>query len=374
MIRVVFSTAHGLLTTDNRRLGIWFEVTLKKYSLSSQPKKRIKQMNTQQWHPGTLLELSGYFWKTCTLHAAVKLDVFTAAGDQTLTAEELASKLEVDPNGLERLLNALTAMTLLSKSGDKFSNTTAARNFLSKTGDQYLGHIIMHHHHLVESWTRLDRAVKTGMPVRNRASFSDEEWRESFLMGMFNMAMAIAPRLVPLIDLGGRRHLLDLGGGPGTYAIHFCQNNSQLKASVFDLPTTRPFAEKTIKKFNLYERIDFKDGNYLEDRIRGRYDVAWLSHILHGEGPADCVKILKKTVAVLEPEGLILIHDFLLNNTMDGPLFPALFSLNMLLGTSSGQSYSEEQVADMLSRAGARDIRRIPFESPNDSGIMMGVV
>jgi hypothetical protein len=39
-------------------------------------------MNTQQWHPGTLLELSGYFWKTCTLHAAVKLDVFTAVGDQ----------------------------------------------------------------------------------------------------------------------------------------------------------------------------------------------------------------------------------------------------------------------------------------------------
>jgi SAM-dependent methyltransferase len=265
-------------------------------------------------------------------------------------------------------------MTLLSKSGNKFSNTPAGKNFLSKTGDQYLGHIIMHHHHLVESWTQLDQAVKTGMPVRNRASFSDEEWRESFLMGMFNMAMAIAPRLVPLIDLGSRRHLLDLGGGPGTYAIHFCMKNPRLRASVFDLPTTRPFAEKTIKKFNLSDRIDFMDGNYLEDRIPGRFDVAWLSHILHGEGPEDCLEILKKTVAVLEPKGLILIHDFLLNNSMDGPLFPALFSLNMLLGTSSGKSYSEEQIADMLNRAGVKDIRRIPFESPNDSGIMMGVV
>jgi SAM-dependent methyltransferase len=331
-------------------------------------------MNTQEWHPGTLLELSGYFWKTCTLHAAVKLDVFTAAGDLARTAGELASKLNVDTNSLERLLNALTAMTLLSKSGDKFSVTPAAKNFLSKTGDQYLGHIIMHHHHLVESWTHLDQAVKTGMPVRNRASFSDEEWRESFLMGMFNMAMAIAPRLVPLIDLGSRRHLLDLGGGPGTYAIHFCLENPQLKASVFDLPTTRPFAEKTIKKFKLSDRIDFVEGNYLEDRISGRYDVAWLSHILHGEGPEDCLEILKKTVAVLKPEGLILIHDFLLNNSMDGPLFPALFSLNMLLGTSSGQSYSEAQIADMLSRAGVKDIRRTPFDSPNDSGIMLGVI
>lgn len=331
-------------------------------------------MNTQEWHPGTLLELSGYFWKTCTLHAAVKLDVFTAVGDQAFAAKELASKLNVANDGLERLLNALTAMTLLSKSGNKFSNTPAAKNFLSKTGEQYLGHIIMHHHHLVESWTHLDQAVKTGMPVRNRTSFSDEEWRESFLMGMFNLAMALAPRLVPLIDLGGRRHLLDLGGGPGTYAIHFCMKNPQLKASVFDLPTTRPFAEKTIKKFDLSDRIDFMDGNYLEDRISGRFDVAWLSHILHGEGPDDCLEILKKTVAVLEPEGLIVIHDFILNNSMDGPLFPALFSLNMLLGTTSGQSYSEDQIADMLSRAGVKDIRRIPFENPNDSGIMLGLV
>jgi predicted O-methyltransferase YrrM len=331
-------------------------------------------MDTQEWHPGSLLELSGYFWKTCTLHAAVKLDVFTVAGDRTFTARELASKLNVDTNGLERLLNALTAMTLISKRGDKFSNTPAARNFLSKTGDQYLGHIIMHHHHLVEPWTYLDQAVKTGMPVQNRASFSDEERRESFLMGMFNMAMAIAPGLVPLIDLSSRRHLLDLGGGPGTYAIHFCLKNPQLKASVFDLPTTRPFAEKTVKEFNLSDRIDFMDGNYLEDRINGRFDVAWLSHILHGEGPEDCLEILKKTVAVLEPEGLILIHDFLLNSSMDGPVFPALFSLNMLLATSSGQSYSEEQIAEMLSRAGVKDIRRIPCESPNDSGIMMGIV
>jgi predicted O-methyltransferase YrrM len=331
-------------------------------------------MNTQEWHPGTLLELSGYFWKTCTLHAAVKLDVFTAVGDQAFAAKELASKLNVANDGLERLLNALTAMTLLSKSGNKFSNTPAAKNFLLKTGEQYLGHIIMHHHHLVESWTHLDQAVKTGMPVRNRTSFSDEEWRESFLMGMFNLAMALAPRLVPLIDLGGRRHLLDLGGGPGTYAIHFCMKNPQLKASVFDLPTTRPFAEKTIKKFDLSDRIDFMDGNYLEDRISGRFDVAWLSHILHGEGPDDCLEILKKTVAVLEPEGLIVIHDFILNNSMDGPLFPALFSLNMLLGTTSGQSYSEDQIADMLSRAGVKDIRRIPFENPNDSGIMLGLV
>lgn len=331
-------------------------------------------MNPQEWNPGKLLELSGYYWKTCTLHAAVKLDVFTAINDQQLSSKEIAAKLKVENKGLERLLNALTAMDLLLKRGDKFSNTAVGKNFLSRDSDRYIGHIMMHHYHLIESWTHLDQAVKTGEPVRKRASFSDEELRESFLMGMFNMAMTIAPRIVPLTDLSGRKHLLDLGGGPGTYAIHFCMNNPQLTATVFDLPTTRPFAEKTIKKFDLSERIEFRDGNYLEDPITGRYDAAWMSHILHGEGPDDCREIIKKTAAVLEPGGLIIIHDFILDNSMDGPLFPALFSLNMLLGTPSGQAYSEKQIADMLNHVGVKDIRRIPFDSPNDSGIMMGVV
>jgi hypothetical protein len=69
-----------------------------------------------------------------------------------------------------------------------------------------------------------------------------------------------------------------------------------------------------------------------------------------------------------------MIHEFLLNNEMDGPLFPALFSLNMLLGTDHGQSYSEQQIMDMLAKAGASEIRRLPIQTPNDSGIIQGRV
>ena len=330
-------------------------------------------MVNRLWNPAELLELSGYYWKTCVLHAGVKLDVFTIIGDQQLTAEQISRKLNGSQKGLERLLNALVAMALLSKTDEKYANTPSSLDFLSKVSAKYIGHIIMHHHHLMESWSNLDQSVQSGQPIRSRSSFSNEEWRESFLLGMFNMAMNIAPLLVPKIELSTRRHLLDLGGGPGTYAIHFCLNNPQLEATVFDLPTTRPFAEKMIKKFNLADRIRFKEGNYLEDEIKGNYDTAWLSHILHGEGPDACQKIIQKAVAVLEPGGLIVVHDFILNNTMDGPLFPALFSLNMLLGTSSGQSYSEKQISDMLTGAGVKDIRRIPVQTPNDSGIIAGV-
>ncbi len=331
-------------------------------------------MAKREWHPGELLELSGYFWKTCTLHAAVKLDVFTLIGEERLTAVEVSEKLDAAPDAVERLLNALVAMELLIKAKNAYSNTPSSLELLSKDSPKYLGHIIMHHHHLVGSWSQLDESVKSGQPIRERSSFSQEEWRESFLMGMFNMAMSMAPLLVPGVDLSSRRHLLDLGGGPGTYAIHFCRQNPQLKATVFDLPTTQPFAEKTIKRFDLSDRIDFVGGNYIEDEIKGAYDAAWLSHILHGEGPDECQRIIQKTVAALEPGAIIIIHEFILNNSMDSPLFPALFSLNMLLGTDSGQAYSEQQLMDMLAAAGAKDIQRLPIQTPNDSSLITAIV
>lgn len=331
-------------------------------------------MDNKDVNPGWLLKISGNYWKACTLHAGVKLDLFTLIGDEQVASEDIAQSLESDERGVAMLLNALAAMGLLSKTENDYSNTSASRTFLSKDSSQYIGYMIMHHHNLVDSWAKLNEAVKTGKPVRERVSHSEGETRESFLMGMFNMAMHIAPRLVIKINLSKRKHLLDFGGGPGTYAIHFCMSNPQLKATVYDLPGTRPFAQSTIEKFGLEDRIDFMDGDYLEDSIKGLYDVAWLSHILHGEGPEDCRKIINKAVSALEPGGMIIVHDFILDDTMNGPLFPALFSLNMLLGTENGQSYSEKQIKNMLAEAGVKDMQRIPIQTPNDSGIISGII
>lgn len=330
-------------------------------------------MTKEKWSVGPLLETSGSYWKACTLHAGVSLEIFTLIGDDCIDGDEIARSLDGNAEGVKRLLNALTAMGLLTKQQDEYANTSESKSLLVKGSSDYIGHIIMHHHHLVSAWSQLSQAVKTGQPVRQRSSFGKEEERESFLMGMFNLAMNIAPHVADQIDLSGRSHLIDWGGGPGTYAIHFCLANPDLRATVYDLPTTRPFALKTIERFGLADRIDFMAGNYIDNEIKGSYDVAWLSHILHGEGPEDCPRIIRKAVSVVEADGLILVHDFILNDNLDGPLFPALFSLNMLINTQHGQSYSESQITSMLARAGVKEIHRIPFRGPNDSGIISGV-
>ena len=324
------------------------------------------------WDPGQLLKTSGCYWLACTLHTSVKLDIFSIIGNNEKTSNEISLEINSDSNSTTRLLDALVSMKLLNKKDDAYKNTPEANMFLNKASEKYIGYMIMHHHHLVESWSKLDQSILTGKPVRSRSSVYDEDLRESFLMGMFNNALSIAPTIADKIDLSNRNHLLDLGGGPGTYAIHFCMKNPNLKATIFDLPSTLPFANKVISRFNINDRVSFIGGNFLTDEVTGIYDVAWLSHILHGESPGDCLKLIKKAVSVLKPGGLIIIHEFILNNSMDGPLFPALFSLNMLIGTESGQSYSEEQISEMLSKAGVKNICRISVDTPNDSGIIIG--
>jgi hypothetical protein len=151
-------------------------------------------------------------------------------------------------------------------------------------------------------------------------------------------------------------------------------HNPDLKAVVFDLPSTRTFAEQTIARFALCDRIAFAAGDFMCEDIPGDFDVAWLSHILHGAGEEGSAVILEKAVAALEKGGVIMVQEFILDDNLCSPLFPALFSLNMLLGTPAGQSFSQSELIEMLSAAGARDIRRLPLDLPNGAGVIAGTI
>ncbi len=324
--------------------------------------------------PGEILGLSGAYWRSLALHAAVRLDLFSLLGVESLTGKEAARRLGGDERGLTTLLNALAAMGLLLKAGEKFSNSSSSHDFLRKGSPRYVGFMIRHHANLVPSWSRLHEAVLSGSPVRGRSGDAGEEALESFLMGMHNSAMGYAPRAVREIDLGGRSRLLDLGGGPGTWSIQFALRHPGLKATVFDLPPSRPYAERTISAFGLSDRVRFHGGDFLEDALPPGFDAAWLSHILHGEGPRDCRRILRSAVSSLDPGGLLMVHEFLLDDDMAGPLFPALFSLNMLTGTAEGRSYTRGQLEEMMAGAGVRDITLLPFRGPTDSRVLAGTV
>ena len=67
-------------------------------------------MTPNDWNAGTLLALSGDYWQTFTLHAAVKLNLFTHLGLGALTASDIADSIGADLRGATMLLHALTGI------------------------------------------------------------------------------------------------------------------------------------------------------------------------------------------------------------------------------------------------------------------------
>ncbi|MDR1776333.1 MAG: methyltransferase [Desulfovibrio sp.] len=333
----------------------------------------MPQDETRVWTPAEIMRTSGAYWMSSALHSAVALDIFTLLDGVSLTAEEIAAKAGCDRRGTSTLLTALTALRLLEKSGSTYADCPAARQYLSARSPDYLGHIVLHHSHLVPAWSRLTEAVRAGAPTRESAHRSrDAEEREHFLLGMFNVASQQAKLIADALDFGDCADLLDLGGGPGAYAVHFCLKNPRLSAVIYDLPTTRPVAEKVLERFDLRGRVGFMEGDFLKDPVAGRYDVVWISQVLHAMDDADAGTLLTKAAAALKPRGRVFIQEFMLDDARDGPEHPALFGCNMLVGTERGKVYTRGELEGLLTKTGARRVFRVNIALPQGCAVMAG--
>lgn len=328
----------------------------------------------KEWTTRELLAVSGAYWAGCALQAAVQLDIFTSLHDGALTTDELAVQLGCDKRALGMLLGALASMKLVDRKDGLVSAAPSALPFLSRKSSGYAGFIIKHHFNIMPGWSRLDKAVLTGSSTAEKSTryTTDSTEREDFLMGMFNIARLQAGQVADALDLSGRKRLIDVGGGPGTYALYFCKKNSELRGTVFDLPTTEPFAAKTIASFGLGGRVGFVAGNFLTDPLPKGHDVAWLSQVLHGESPSGAAALVKKAASCLDPGGLVCVQEFVLDEDGNGPEQAALFSLNMLVQTPGGQAYTAGEIGDMLRAAGAVRVSLLDANLPMGCKVVIG--
>jgi len=333
----------------------------------------------KEWTLSDVLNMSGLYKEACTLQAAVVLDVFTVL--ETLLEEgkevavaDLARAVECDERAFSMMVTALVSLGLLDREGDRLTLPASAGKYLSRRSPEYAGHIITHHYHITPGWTRLPEAVKTGKRTREESSIftqSDVE-REAFLMGMFNVAVNQAETVAKAMPLRDRKRLIDLGGGPGTYAVYFCRENPQLSATIFDLPTTEKFALGVVERFDLKNRVDFCGGNFLTGELPTGFDVAWLSQVLHGESPENAALLVDRAAKTLVGGGIVAVQEFFVEDDRRGPAPSALFSLNMLVGTADGQAYTWGEVAAMLMDAGAVAVERLQVALPGGCGILIG--
>ncbi len=67
---------------------------------------------------------------------------------------------------------------------------------------------------------------------------------------------------------------------------------------------------------------------------------------------------MQKCAAALNPQGQVVVQDFIMDDERTSPAFGALFALNMLVGTETGDTYTEAEVKTWMEEAGLSDIAR----------------
>ena len=320
-----------------------------------------------------LNEISYGYWKAQVLFVGVELDVFTLLGGGGKSSKVIAKKLKTNLRATEMLLNALVSLKLLKKNHETYRNTAVSKRCLTKSSPAYQVDRIRHFHNMWDYWSRLSTAVKTGKPTafNNAKEEVDEQRLREFISAMHNVATVQAGKIYRKLQIKKYNKLLDLAGGQGTYAVRFAEKNQNLKAVVFDLPEVIKIARKHIKGSGMSGQIVTKAGNCLEDNFgKELYDIVLVSNLLHIYEAADNQKILKKCWDSLMKKGIVVVQEFILNPAKTMPLFGTLFSLNMLMGTHSGSSYSAVEIKEWLKKAGFKNIKRINLGM--DSGLISG--
>ena len=80
--------------------------------------------------PEDLRDLSLSFQKSRIFLTAFELGIFTAVGKDSMTSCAVADKLGTARRHTDRLMNALCAIGLLKKAGDRFRNTPFSSKYL----------------------------------------------------------------------------------------------------------------------------------------------------------------------------------------------------------------------------------------------------
>ncbi|MCF6156455.1 MAG: methyltransferase domain-containing protein [Candidatus Brocadia sp.] len=313
-----------------------------------------------------LLQLSCGYWKSQILFTAVEFDIFTLINKGRLTAKEISQAIHTNERATEMLLNALVSLEILAKEENSYKNSHLSDPYLIKGKPHYLGDFIHHFHNMTDNWAMLRETIETGKPVslKDLPEEVDSHDLRDFITAMHNIASVKAEELCRKIDLKRSKKLLDIAGGPGTYAIALAKANPHLHAVVFDLGHVIKLTREFITAADMEDRVSTQAGNCLGDTFgENTYDAILASNLLHIYNPANNTMILRKCWDALREGGQVIIHEFVLDETRTHPQFAALFSLNMLIGTQEGASYSESEYREWLVKSGFKDIKRIDLES-----------
>ncbi len=326
--------------------------------------------NNQALTPDRLLQMAWGYAPGLIIEAALDCGVFNLLDKSPKTVIELSKASGASVRGLTAILNSLIGFGLLARSENRYSLTPESAAFLVSTKPSYQGAFFWHHaRQLIPNWLQLRKAVRSGKPVvsGNKKS-SGEAFFADFVEGIFPLSYRAAQTLGEHLKISQTNtpvSVLDIGAGSGVWGIALAQQSSQVKIRAVDWPQVLKVTRRVAKKHGVADRLTVSPGDLLTADFGQNHQVATIGHILHSEGPKRSQQLLRKTFAALAPGGTIAISEFVPNDDRKGPPLPLMFSVNMLIHTEGGDTFTFKEISGWLKQAGFKNPRLLEAPAPS---------
>jgi len=325
--------------------------------------------------PSAIVRLSTAYWDSQTLLTANRIGLFDFLADGARSAEEVAEALKLDPRSSGLFLRACVGLGLLTEEASRFANASVAAVFLTKRSPAFMGNAIRYSDQLYATWGCLEDALRSGKPaLAAEAYLGDNPVRtRTFVQAMHERALGVARALVGILDLHGRRSMLDVGGGPGTYSVLLTERFPGLSAEVLELPGVAAVARELVAAAGASDRVTLRDGDYHSSDFGSGKDVVLMSGMFHRETEHACRGLIARSAACLEPGGLLVVSDVFTDRGGSQPTFAAMFGLNMMLTAPDGGVHADAAVQGWMADSGFRELRVVPLPPPMPHRVVLGV-
>ena len=283
---------------------------------------------------------------------AGRTGILRLLGEKTLTTDEVAAELGLDPLAAGKVVRALCALGIADSDGKRYRAAAKLRPHLLP-GDHDVVPFLEHSHAMYERWGETLEPWLRGedWPVAER---TPEEVRR-FGAAMRAMGSQVARRVAAVLDLEDAKKMLDVGGGWGHFAKALCLAKPDLHATVLDIPEVVERAGADLAGTDSEARIAFLGGDYLATDYGSGYDLVLFANVLHQETADRAAEMVRRGAEALAPGGRAVVVDFAIDDDRNEHLLGALFAINM---RSFGDTWSEPKIRRWMEAAGLGEIDR----------------
>jgi SAM-dependent methyltransferase len=291
-------------------------------------------------------------------------DAIAAAGEKGLTLSELQAASSVSAPRLQTLITSLTAIKSLKRSADgSYTLSPNSSKFLVSSSRAYYGDYLRYQmgRQFYHRMGALPDVMTTGEAPSYASWFSDPEVAKTYTQAQHNGSVATAKYLVKKkLKLDGVVDMLDVGGGSGAFSYVFVDATPGLTSTVLELPEVCKTGEgiKASQKADVQGRVKFVELDATSPDwpvTDGSYELVLMSYISGSVPEAIIGALYKNAYKALKPGGRLLVHDFMVNDSLDGPALGALWALQHVTVNADGLGLCPAGVISRMKDAGFAD-------------------